>query len=98
MHLAFFHAPWCTVCHEKAPVAEEVASAVQMELAHWDIDEDGGRAEAERRRIRTVPTLALIDGDRVPFRLVGRMITPANVQHLLAQFSPNRGQAPGQQS
>jgi thiol-disulfide isomerase/thioredoxin len=91
MHLAFFHAPWCAVCHEKAPVAEEVAAAARMELAHWDIEENGGRVEAERRRIKTVPTLALIDGDRVPFRLVGRMITPANVQHLLAQLAPNRG-------
>jgi thiol-disulfide isomerase/thioredoxin len=88
MHLAYFHAPWCGVCHEKAPVVEQIASAVQMELERWDIDDDGGRTEADRRRIRTVPTLALIYGERVPFRLVGRMITPENVQHLLARCSP----------
>ena len=51
------------------------------------IEDDDGRAEADRRRIRTVPTLALIHGERVPFRLVGRMITPENVRHLLAQFA-----------
>jgi thiol-disulfide isomerase/thioredoxin len=85
MHLAYFHAPWCGVCHEKSPVAEQVATAVGMELARWDIEEADGRAEADRRRIRTVPTLALIHGERVPFRLVGRMITPENVRHLLAQ-------------
>ncbi len=85
MHLAYFHAPWCGVCHEKAPVAEQIAAAVRMDLARWDIEEDDGRAEAESRRIRTVPTLALIHGERVPFRLVGRMITPENVRHLLAQ-------------
>jgi thiol-disulfide isomerase/thioredoxin len=90
MHLAYFHAPWCSVCHEKAPVVQEIASAVRMELAQWDIDQDDGRAEAERRRIRTVPTLALIHGERVPFRLVGRMITPSNVQHLLAQLAPDQ--------
>ena len=87
MHLAFFHAPWCGVCHEKAPVAQQIASDAGMDLASWDIEEDGGRAEAELRRIKTVPTLALIHGDRVPFRLVGRMITPENVRHLLAQAS-----------
>lgn len=87
VHLAYFHASWCGVCHEKAPVAEQIASAVQMDLARWDIEEDEGRAEADRRRIRTVPTLALIHGERVPFRLVGRMITPENVRHLLAQAS-----------
>lgn len=91
MHLAFFHAPWCGVCHEKAPVAEQIASDLRMELARWDIEEDGGRAEAERRRIKTVPTLALIHGERVPFRLVGRMITPENVRHLLAQSTPAPG-------
>jgi thiol-disulfide isomerase/thioredoxin len=89
MHLAYFHAPWCGVCHRKAPVVEQIASDVRLDLARWDIEESEGRAEAERRRIRTVPTLALIHGDRVPFRLVGRMITPENVRHMLAQFSPN---------
>jgi thiol-disulfide isomerase/thioredoxin len=87
MHLAYFRAPWCAVCHEKEPVAEEIAAALPMELARWDIEDPAGRAEADRRRIRTVPTLALIHGDRVPFRLVGRMITPENVRHLLAQAS-----------
>lgn len=89
MHLAFFHAPWCGVCHEKSPVADQIAADAGMDLARWDVEDDDGRAEAERRRIKTVPTLALIHGDRVPFRLVGRMITPENVRHLLAQFSPD---------
>lgn len=88
MHLSYFRAPWCSVCHEKAPVAEQIASDVGMNLERWDIEDDAGRAEADRRRIKTVPALALIHGDRVPFRLVGRMITPENVRHLLAQFSP----------
>jgi thiol-disulfide isomerase/thioredoxin len=87
MHLAYFHAPWCAVCHEKAPVVEQIASDVRMDLSRWDIEDDAGRAEADRRRIKTVPTLALIHGERVPFRLVGRMITPENVRHLLTQFS-----------
>ena len=89
MHLAYFKAPWCGVCHEKAPVAEQIAADLRMELTRWDIETEDGRAEGERRRIKTVPTLALIHGDRVPFRLVGRMITPENVRHLLAHLSPN---------
>jgi thiol-disulfide isomerase/thioredoxin len=88
MHLAYFQAPWCGVCHEKAPLAQQIAADLGMELSRWDVEEDDGRAEAERRRIKTVPTLALIHGERVPFRLVGRMITPENVRHLLAQVSP----------
>lgn len=93
MHLAYFHAPWCGVCHQKAPVVEQIAAAAGMDLARWDIDDDDGRAEAERRRVRTVPTLALIHGERVPFRLVGRMITPENVRHLLDRIAadPDQG-------
>ena len=85
MHLEDFGAPWCGVCPEKSPVGEEIAAARGMDLARWDIEDEAGRAEADRRRIRSVPTLALIHGERVPFRLVGRMITPENVRHLLAQ-------------
>jgi thiol-disulfide isomerase/thioredoxin len=87
MHLAFFHAPWCGVCHDKAPVVERLAGELGLALERWDIEEERGRAEAERRRVRTVPTLALIHGERVPFRLVGRMITPEDVRHLLSQIS-----------
>jgi thiol-disulfide isomerase/thioredoxin len=86
MHLAFFHAPWCGVCHEKAPVVEEIASTAQLSLEQWDIEETAGASEAERRGIKTVPTLALIMGERVPFRLVGAMITPENVEQMLQRY------------
>lgn len=88
MHLAFFHAPWCQVCHEKAPLVEQIARDAKLPLERWDIEEEAGRAEYERRRMKQVPTLALIFGERVPFRLVGAMITPENVQHLLAMHGP----------
>lgn len=87
MHFAYFHAPWCGVCHEKAPIVEQIAASANLELQRWNIEEEIGSAEAERRRIKTVPTLALIAGELVPFRLIGRMITPENVQYLLERFS-----------
>lgn len=83
MKLGFFHAPWCGVCHEKAPTVREIARAEGLPLESWDIEEPAGKEEAERRRIRQVPTLALLDGERVRFRIVGEMITPDNVRHLL---------------
>jgi len=85
MKLGYFRAPWCGVCHEKAPVVREIAESLGLPLEEWDIEERSGAEEAERRRIRTVPTLALLDGERVRFRLVGRMITPENVRHLMAK-------------
>lgn len=88
VYLAYFHAPWCGVCHEKAPLVAAIARDAALDLQSWDIEDEAGRAEAERRRITQVPTLALIRGDRVPFRLVGAMITRENVTHLLAMHRP----------
>jgi thiol-disulfide isomerase/thioredoxin len=84
MRLAFFHAPWCGVCHEKAPLVEQIATDIQVPLERWDIETPDGAREAETRGIRTVPTLALLLQERVPFRIVGEMITVENVNHLLA--------------
>lgn len=87
MYLAYFTAPGCGVCREKGPIVEEIARETQLPLERWDTDEEAGRDQAERRRIRAVPTLALVRGERVPFRLVGAMITSENVRHLLGQVA-----------
>ena len=88
MHFAYFHAPWCGVCHEKSPLAAELADEAGLALETFDVDTPEGRAEYERLRARQIPTLALVHGDRVPFRLVGAMITRENVQHLRAKQVP----------
>lgn len=84
MKLLFFAAAWCGLCHAKAPVVREIARAMELPLEVIDIQEEWGRTRAEELRIRTVPTLALVDGARVPFRLIGRLITPENAAHLAA--------------
>jgi thiol-disulfide isomerase/thioredoxin len=90
MKLVYFHAPSCPVCHEKAPVVETIALRAGLELERWDVEEPAGSAEAARRRVTGVPTLALIDGERVPFRLRGTMITPETAEHLLSRFRPSQ--------
>lgn len=84
MELVYFRAPGCGVCHARAPVAEEIAREMRIPLSVHDLEEEEGRLRAGALRIRTVPTLALVDGPRVRFRLVGRMITPENVARLTA--------------
>ena len=91
MKLLYFRADWCSVCHQKRPVAEEIARAHGLPLETFDVEDDAGRAESEARRIRGIPTLALADGERVRFRLVGAMITPENVAQLLARIPPRDG-------
>ena len=85
MHFLYFRADWCGVCHAKAPVAEEIARERALPLEVLDVDTDPGREAAKRFRIRTVPTLALVDGDRVRFRLIGRMISPESVDFILSR-------------
>ncbi len=94
MKLLYFRAGWCGVCHVKEPVAEAVARELGLPLEVLYIDEAHGRAEAEARRIRGVPTLALVDGDRVRFRLMGSTITPENVEHLVSRVRASPGAPP----
>lgn len=86
MRLVFFRADWCGVCHTKAPVAEGISRERGLPLDVLDIDTERGGAEAVRMRIRTVPTLALVDGDRVRFRLVGRMISSESASFLFSRL------------
>jgi thiol-disulfide isomerase/thioredoxin len=86
MRLAFFHAAWCGVCHDKAPLLEPIATHVRVPLEQWDIETPEGAREAEARGITMVPTLALLLDERVPFRIVGEMITFENVSHLVKPY------------
>jgi thiol-disulfide isomerase/thioredoxin len=88
--LLFFRADGCGVCHQKAPVVEQLARAMRLPLQTLDLAEPAAAERAAALRIRTVPTLALVDGERVRFRLVGRMITPENVHHLASLSAPPR--------
>ena len=88
MKLLFFQAGWCGVCHEKTPVVDELARAADLPLERVDWETEEGQTKAIGLRIKTVPTLALVDGDRVRFRLVGRMITPETAAHLIGMYRP----------
>lgn len=82
MHFAYFYTTTCRVCHEKHPVAKQIASDMDIELREWNLESVEGDAEGKRLRISTVPTLALVHGARVPFRVVGERITPEAIRFL----------------
>jgi len=95
MRLLYFRADWCGVCHEKGPVVEELAAGAGLPLDVIDWESEEGQAKAIGLRIQTVPTLALVDGERVRFRLVGRMITPETAAHLIGMYRPRNGEGGG---
>jgi thiol-disulfide isomerase/thioredoxin len=82
--LVFFRTSWCSVCHTKGPVAEEIARSMGMPLEVHDMEGDEGSRLGQSLRVTTVPTLALVDGGRARFKLVGAMITPGNVAHMVS--------------
>ena len=91
MKLLYFQAGWCGVCHEKGPVVDELARTAELPLETVDWESEEGQAKAIGLRVTTVPTLALVDGERVRFRLVGRMITPETAAHLIGMYRPANG-------
>jgi thiol-disulfide isomerase/thioredoxin len=95
MKLVYFRADWCGVCHEKNPVVDRLAAAAGLPLDVVDWESEDGQAKAIGLRIQTVPTLALVDGERVRFRLVGKMITPETAAHLIGMYRPARASAGG---
>jgi thioredoxin-like negative regulator of GroEL len=88
MKLIYVRADWCGVCHQKSPVVDAVAAAagLPLDLVDWETEE--GQTRALGLRVTTVPTLALVDGERVRFRLVGSAITPETAAHLIGMYRP----------
>jgi thiol-disulfide isomerase/thioredoxin len=86
--LVYVRAEGCGVCREKSPVVETVAegAGLPLEVVDWETEE--GRTKALGLRVEQVPTLTLVDGARVRFRLVGRMITPETAAHLIGMYRP----------
>lgn len=75
----------CAVCREKSPLVDELAAELGLPLERVDSDTSEGAARAEALRVRGVPTLAVVQGERVPLRLLGAMITRENLQYFLAR-------------
>ena len=83
--LAFVTTSGCSVCIEKSPLVDELAAELGLPLERVDSDTPDGAARAEELRVRGVPTLAVVQGDRVPLRLLGRMITRENLEYFLSR-------------
>lgn len=83
--LVYVTAAGCAVCVEKSPLVDELAAELGLPLERVDSDTTAGAARAEALRVRGVPTLAVVQGDRVPLRLLGRMITRENLEYFLAR-------------
>ena len=64
-----FTASWCAPCKALAPLIEEVKGDMPVDVI--DIDEADNAALATKYGIRSVPTLVMLDGDKVVKTRVG---------------------------
>jgi thiol-disulfide isomerase/thioredoxin len=60
--VVFFHAEWCNICRQAAPVVEELANkyAANIAVVRMDIDDSASRAAVDRYRVSSTPTFVLL--------------------------------------
>lgn len=59
--LYFFTASYCSACRAIKPIVEKEAPEKGYELKFMDVDSDEGAIEAEKRIIKGLPTLVVVD-------------------------------------
>jgi thioredoxin len=74
-----FYATWCGPCKIMKPVVDKIASEHKLNLVEVDIDQHPELADAYE--VRGVPTLVLVEDEKVVARHVGaqpqRVVTAA---------------------
>ena len=69
-----FWAAWCAPCRAMKPIYEGVAEAYQdTEVGFYSLDTEGQKDLARGFRIRSIPTLLLIDDGEIVDVVVGRI-------------------------
>jgi thiol-disulfide isomerase/thioredoxin len=59
--LLYFGAEWCSACKALWPVVAKEAESKGFDVKFLDMDSDEGAIEAEKRRIKGLPTLVVVD-------------------------------------
>lgn len=59
--LLFFSASWCSSCRQLKPIVEKEAPEKGYEMEDLDMDEDDGAFFADKYKVRSLPTLIVLD-------------------------------------
>jgi thioredoxin 2 len=87
-----FWAPWCGPCHMMAP---ELVAAARTAAGTWlvvKVNTEAIPALGERFRIRSIPTLAVLQNGRELGRAPGAR-RAADIQAVVSQYLPSAGTA-----
>ena len=71
-----FYAPWCVPCKRILPLIERMSSELNIPIKKINVEES--RNVFEKYKVKTVPTLILVDGEKE----INRVINPKNFEEV----------------
>jgi len=81
--LVKFGAVWCSPCKAIAPILEEIAMEWEGDIDLWSIDCDDDPETSAAWRVRSIPTLVLIDSDGTELERLSGMQTRKTIEDML---------------
>lgn len=69
--LLFFTGSFCPSCRSLKPVVEREAPAMGYDVEYLDIDEEDGAFFADKYKVRSLPTIIIIENGKETKRAVG---------------------------
>lgn len=69
--LVDFYADWCGPCQTVSPIVQQVAKEMSNEINLVKVNVDKSRPVADKFNIKSIPTLLLMDGNKIIWKKTG---------------------------
>lgn len=83
--LVKFGAVWCGPCKTMKPILEDIAVSWEGDIDLWEIDCDEDPETANQWKVRSIPTLILIDVDGTELDRMTGLNSKGQIEEMLYQ-------------